>query len=316
MSTSPTQAFRDRLAAGPPLLLDAAMGTDLDRRGVTTTLPLWSALGLTERPDVVRAIHLDNLRAGADLITTNTFRTIPRTLAAAGLDPAQADRLTRLAVQIAHEARAEAGRPAALVAGSLAPLEDCYSPGLAPEFGVALAEHRAQVSRLAAAGVDLLLVETMPTATEAEAAVIAARETGLAATVGFVCELGEPSLPGGERHVRLLSGETLAVAVARVLPHRPAAILVNCAAAPVVAAALVELSRLTDLPTGGYANVGVVDPITGWAADPSVTPARYAEAAGEWLRLGARLIGGCCGTTPAHTAALRRLIDRRHRPAA
>jgi len=302
MPHSPSPVL-DRLAAGPPLLLDAAMGTELDRRGVPTLLPLWSAIGLLQRPEVVRAIHLDNLRAGADVVTTNTFRTIPRTLAAAGRDPAEAGPLTVLAVRLAREAVAAAGRPGALVAGSLAPLEDCYSPELAPPFATALAEHRPQAARLAVAGVDLLMVETMPTAAEAEAALIAARETGLPATVGFVCADG----PSG---VGLLSGDPLAAAVARVERHGPAAILVNCAPPATIAAALAELRCLTDLPFGGYANVGVVDDVTGWAADPAVTPAAYAAAAAGWLQLGARLIGGCCGTTPAHTAALRALLDR------
>lgn len=140
----------------------------------------------------------------------------------------------------------------------------------------------------------------MPSAAEAEAALVAARETGLEATVGFVCG------PDG----RLLSGEELATAVARVEPHGPVAILVNCAAPPVIAVALAELRRSTVVATGGYANVGVVNATYGWAADAAITPEVYAAFATGWLELGARLVGGCCGTTPAHTAALRVLIDQ------
>ena len=296
------ESFSVRLAGHRPLLLDAAMGTELDRRGVRTTLPLWSALGLIERPDVVRAIHHDNLVAGADVLTTATFRTTRRMLTRGGRDPEEVQGLNELAVRLAREAREASGRPDALVAGSIAPLEDCYSPWLTPPFAKALAEHREQAALLAAAGADFLLIETMPTAVEAEAALIAARETGLEATVGFVCAApGEP--------VRLLSGESLTAAVARVERLEPAAILVNCAAPPVIAAALAELRTLTDRPTGGYANIGTVDDVTGWTADPTVTGEACAAAAAAWLRLGARLIGGGCGTTPAHTAALRALLD-------
>jgi S-methylmethionine-dependent homocysteine/selenocysteine methylase len=216
------------------------MGTELDRRGVPTTLPLWSAIGLLERPDVVRAVHRDDLLAGAEIVTTNTFRATARTLARAGRDPAAAADLNRLAVRLAREAMAETGRPDALVAGSIAPLEDCYSPWLTPPFDVALAEHRQQAAALAAAGADFLLVETMPTAVEAEAALVAARETGLEATVGFVCEVVPDPATGG---IRLLSGETLAEAVARVAPHEPTAILANCAAPPVIAVGIVSTSR-------------------------------------------------------------------------
>lgn len=165
-----------RLATTDVLLLDGATGTELHRRGVPTTLPLWSAVGLIERPDVVRAIHADYAQAGADIIVANTFRTTRRTLRRAGWE-GDVVALNNLACGLAREVAAE-GRPGTLVAGSIAPLEDCYSPWLSPPFTQALTEHREQAQLLAAAGVDVLMVETMPLAAEAEAALIAARETG------------------------------------------------------------------------------------------------------------------------------------------
>jgi S-methylmethionine-dependent homocysteine/selenocysteine methylase len=280
------------------------MGSDLDRRGLPTTLPLWSALGLLERPDLVRQIHLENLLAGADIITTDTFRTTARTLRKAGINPARAPELDALAVRLAVEARAEAGRPEALIAGSMAPLEDCYLPTFDTPPEIALEEHRAQAGNLAAAGVDLIMVETMPTAAEAEVALRAAVETGRPATVGFVCAMPDRGEP-----VRLLSGETLSGAVARVSPLGPAAIFVNCAAPPVITAALRELRELTAMPIGAYANVGHVDDERGWSPDGGISGERYAAHAAEWVVLGTRVVGGCCGTHPAHTAALRRVID-------
>jgi S-methylmethionine-dependent homocysteine/selenocysteine methylase len=294
----------ERLRDGTPLVLDAAMGSDLDRRGLPTTLPLWSAVGLLERPDLVRQIHRENLLAGADIITTDTFRTTARTLRKAGIDPARAAELDTLAVRLAAEARAEAGRPETLIAGSIAPLEDCYLPTFETSPAVALAEHRAQARNLAAAGVDLIMVETMPTVVEAEIALRAAVETLRPATVGFVC-----AMPDEGEAVRLLGGETLKDAVARVSPLAPVAIFVNCAAPPVITAALRELHELTTLPIGAYANVGQVDDERGWSPDGGITGERYAEHAAEWIALGSRVVGGCCGTHPEHTAALRRSID-------
>jgi S-methylmethionine-dependent homocysteine/selenocysteine methylase len=296
--------IRERLSSGTPLVLDAAMGSDLDRRGLPTTLPLWSAIGLLERPDLVRQIHLENLLAGADIITTDTFRSTAHTLRKAGIDPARAAELDTLAVRLAVEARVEAGRPEAWIAGSIAPLDDCYLPTFETPPEVARAEHRAQAANLAAAGVDLIMVETMPTVTEAEIVLRAAVETGRPATVGFVCAMPDRGEP-----VRLLSGETLDDAVARVSSLAPAAIFVNCAAPPVITAALRELRDLTTLPIGAYANVGHVDDGRGWSPDGGVTGERYAEYAAAWIALGARVVGGCCGTHPEHTAALRRLID-------
>jgi len=296
--------LRERLRAGSPLLLDAAMGSDLDRRGLATTLPLWSALGLLKRPDLVKRIHMDNLQAGADIVTTNTFRTTAHTLRVAGLDLARAEELDRLAVGLAVAAREETKRSEALIAGSIAPLDDCYRPTFETPLEIALDEHRAQARTLAEAGVDFIMVETMPTSAEAAIALRAAVETGLPATVSFVC-----AFPGSGAEVRLLSGETLAEAVAAVEALNPAAILANCAAPVVITAALRELRALTTLPIGGYANVGHVDEEVGWSPGGGVSGDEYADEAKRWLALGARLVGGCCGTHPVHTAALRRLID-------
>lgn len=302
-SASPHLA--DRLRDGSVLLLDAAMGTDLDRRGLTTRLPLWSALGVLERPDLVRDIHVDNLRAGADVVTTCTFRTTGRTFGKAGLDPARAAECDRLAVALAREAIRLAERPDALVAGSIAPLEDCYSPWLTPDDATALAEHRRQAANLADAGVDFLMVETMPTVREATAALRAATETGLPATIGFVCGSDE----GGT--VRLLDGTPLLTALAAVEPLGPTALLVNCAPARVIEAAIGWLANATDLPIGGYANAGVVEDERGWEPDPTLTGEGYAEDVARWIDRGAAIVGGCCGTHAGHTAGVRRLLDAR-----
>ncbi|MGI9255234.1 MAG: homocysteine S-methyltransferase family protein, partial [Thermomicrobiales bacterium] len=91
-------------------------------------------------------------------------------------------------------------------------------------------------------------------------------------------------------------------------PLGPAAILVNCVDSATIAAALAELRRLTTLPIGGYANFGEVDDERGWQVAAAVDGDAFAQGARAWLDAGASIIGGCCGTTPDHTAALRRLL--------
>src|SRR6478736_4559620 len=148
-----SRRFLERLAAGPPLLLDAAMGTELQRRDADTRLPLWSARALFQDPELVWTVHSDESGAGADILTANTFRTHARSLAAAGAD-ADAAELTAQAVGLAHRAAAVPRREI-FVAGSLSPLEDCYRPDLAPDDAALAREHGAQARRLADAGVDL-----------------------------------------------------------------------------------------------------------------------------------------------------------------
>jgi S-methylmethionine-dependent homocysteine/selenocysteine methylase len=288
----------DRLHEGKLLLLDGAMGTELDHRGAPTYLPLWSAWGLIDHPEVVRAIHDDYARAGADILTTNTFRTTGRALQRGGRDPDEAQTLTALAVRLARESATGTSRTP-LVAGSIAPLEDCYSPWLSPSYDIAFSEHRILANDLAAAGADFVMVETMPLIEEAEAAAAAALETGLEVTVGFV--IGNDG--------RLLSGEYLADAVQRLSKLPISAIFINCTPMTVIAPAMAELAQETSLPVGGYANLGTVENSVGWAADASITTEEYAVAALGWVASGARIIGGCCGTRPAHIAAMRRAID-------
>src|SRR5262249_42471529 len=138
-------------------------------------------------PDKVREIHEEYAQAGADVLTANTFRTTPRALAKAGRKAGDADELTTLAVEAAREARraVAAGREI-WIAGSMAPLEDCYRSDLAPDPEVAEQEHKEQAFRLMRAGADVILIETMNTIAEAVAAVRGALATGLPVLVSFL----------------------------------------------------------------------------------------------------------------------------------
>ncbi len=282
------------------LILDGATGTELDRRGVDVTLPLWSARALLEAPDVLAEVHRDYLEAGAGAVTTATFRTHRRTLAKAGL-AAEAPRMTRRAVEIARAARDEL-KPEALVLGSVAPLEDCYRPDLAPGPAVCLAEHAEMVGLLLEAGADAILIETMNTLHEAAAAVEAARAAGAPWIASFCTRsTGPPGI--------LLSGEPLSDLAADL--HDAAAAGVNCVAAPAMEAQ-VRLLR-TILPphvrVSAYANIGAADVAGNWITSDAVSPARYAEYARRWISAGATIVGGCCGTTPDTIRAVAREIQ-------
>ena len=294
-----SKAFRERLAGSArPLLLDAAMGTELQRRDADTTLPLWSAKTLIRDPELVWTIHGDEVAAGADILTSNTFRTHARTLGKAGL-AARSGELTARAVQLAHQAAAVPGRDV-FVAGSLSPVEDCYRPDLAPDDDFLAREHAAQARFLAEAGVDLILAETHNSIREAKAALSAAKATGLPVVLSFVTDGAG----------KLLSQEAIGDAVRALRPLAPDVLGINCVPAARLAGDLEILaSAAPGLPLSAYGNLGLPDESRGWAFTEELSPDEYAAHARRWLQLGARIVGGCCGTTPGHTRALRALLD-------
>jgi S-methylmethionine-dependent homocysteine/selenocysteine methylase len=292
-------ALRARIREGPALLLDAAMGTELERRGASTPLPLWSARALLECPELVLAIHRDEVAAGAEILTANTFRTHRRTLAREGLEGRSAE-LTRTAVELAREAAREAGRTV-FVAGSLSPLEDCYRPDLVPAGEALEREHAVQAESLAAAGVDGILVETQNSVRELAAAARWARATGLPVIASMITD--------GQGH--LLSGEPIEEAVGSLASLKLEALSINCVPARRLAADLSCVARAAPgVPLAAYGNLGPPSGEDQTVFAETVSPEDYADLAREWLAIGARIVGGCCGTTSAHTATLALRIHR------
>ncbi len=285
-------SFAERLAGGPPLILDAALGSELERLGFAAEPPLWSARALLTHPEEVAELHRDNVDAGAEILTAGTFRTSRVPLGESGLED-RAGELTALAVQLAREAAEGAAEPV-FVAGSIAPLEDCYRPDLVPEEPVLEEEHRRHAENLARAGVDLLLVETVNSVRELRVAAGAAAATGLPVVVSVVTDGAG----------RLLSGEPIEEAVRAALFLRPAAIGVNCVPSALLGAEIERVRAVAGgTPIAAYANT----------LSSRETPLVYAERAATWVKDGARIVGGCCGTTAAHTAAVRQRLRRADR---
>ena len=297
--------IKARLERGELVVLDGAIGTEILRRDVT-----WADHQVLDRPTVIRAIHEDYVRAGTDVISTNTFQLTRRALfnhfrddahrrqiGAPDLDD-RAERLLRAAAELAVAARdaTAGGRPVA-VAGAITTLEWCFRPDLAPPEEQARTEYRETIGTLAEAGCDLVLIETVNSVGEARAAVRAAADVGLPCWVAFV-----PDERGA-----LFSGETLAQAEAALAPLRPDVLLVNCAPPDDCAAGLRELAAARRAPTGIYPHVGRFDPPE-WLFTDEYPPDRYLEEARRWVEQGATVVGGCCGTTPEHISTLARAL--------
>lgn len=283
------------------VVLDGATGTELDRLGVDLSMPLWSARAMDEAPDKLKQVHRLYLESGAGAIITNTFRTHERSLAKAGFG-AESRRLTQAAVSIAREAIQES-RSSAMLLGSVAPLEDCYSPELSPDFDTCHEEHARIISDLVEGGVDCVLIETMCTAHESLAAAKAAVENSPGRWGISFC------LASGDELGVLQDGERLANLIPELL--EASFIGINCVSATSMAKQVHHLRSClpATMPIMAYGNVGHADSEGGWVSTDAIEPTRYASHAMDWIDSGANIIGGCCGTTPATILAIREALE-------
>ncbi len=277
------------LAAGQVIVCDGAMGTQLQARGLTAgAMPeLWNA----EHPEVLTAIHNDYLQAGARIVTSNTFGGNRARLAGAGL----ADRLAELNRKGVELARAAAGERA-WVAGDVGPTGQLLEPY--GELAVADAEaiYREQVTVLAKAGADFLLVETMNDIEEALCAVRMARaHTALPVFCTFAFNAKGRTMMG------LQPGD----AARRAAEAGADAVGANCGEGPdAVLAALTGMREAVNLPLIAQSNAGIPQVGAEEATVWDMTPEQLADHARTFVEAGARIVGGCCGTGPAHIAAI------------
>ncbi|HCK98552.1 MAG TPA: hypothetical protein DHW42_00395 [Candidatus Marinimicrobia bacterium] len=283
--------FQEQLNDPKILILDGAMGTELHRRGVNISLPLWSASALWENPDIIREIHADYIKSGADIITTNTFRTDIRTFQKAGLSKQNARQATITAVELAKTAiKIAVPKHKIWIAGSMSPLEDCYHPELAPDYETAVTEHKIKASWLAESGVDFILIETMNSYNEALAATRAALSTGLPVITSFILINKD----------KILNGDLIDSAYTKLKAEGITALSINCTHHSIISGFLNTYSHKIELPVAAYANAGYYDIEKGWRADPGFSPSKYSKTAKTWTKQSVKILGGCCGSTPLH----------------
>ncbi len=291
--------LQNRLGQKEIVVLDGAMGTEILHRGITTTLPLWSAEALLTHPEVVQQIHADYISSGAEIIVTDTFRTTKRTFAKRGIAE-KARATTLLACQLVRQAIEQVKpRHPIYIAGSMAPLEDCYSPELTPERENLVEEHYAYAQSLKEGGVDFLLLETMITLQETLAAIQAAQQLAVPFAVSF-CTNAQGNL---------LDNTPLARVVKEVETYNPLFIGVNCVSPEIATVTLQALKAITSRPLSVYAQGdGMATDNQGWAFDAEKGIDDYVTHAQQWLQEGAQIIGGCCGTSPAYIEHIRALV--------
>ena len=291
---------------GKPILLDGGMGQEIVNRGGKRGYGEWAAAAIYEDPKLVRDIHLDYIRAGADVITTNTYGCTRVRMRHVDMED-RLEELVRAAGALAAEARASSGKSDVRIATSLPPLEASY----VNEFDLSYQQTLDQFSELLDLldpYVDIFLGETFSTSFEARAFLEAARGRGKTTWLALTLDdHGSTDLRGGE---------SLAGAIASLRAEPLDALLVNCCTPDSIAAALPDLGA-SGIAFGAYANGFVEIPPT-WddlggvdqlSARADLSPEVYAQDVNTWIQAGASIVGGCCEVGPAHIARLRQLID-------
>ena len=289
--TSRANPFLERLRRGP-LLGDGAMGTQLHVRGVSFERS-FDELNLTE-PKLVEEIHRAYISAGAELIETNTFGANRIKLARHGLENRVRD-INFRAVKLAREAREISGEPV-FIAGAVGPIGQQLEPIGRISLAQATGAFAEQIAALLEGGADLLVLETFTNLPELLAAVAAAKQT---ADLPIVAQMtfAEDGLT--------LSAEEPSQVVQALEDAGVDVIGVNCGVGPQVALQVLEAMRQqTKLPLSGQPNAGLPARVEG-RFFYFATPDYFATYARQAADLGIAYIGGCCGTTPAHIAAMR-----------
>lgn len=283
------------------IVLDGAMATELEARGCHLADSLWSAKVLIENPQLIRDVHLDYFRAGAEIAITASYQATPAGFAARGLDNQQSCALIEKSVALAIEARTQYRQenPAAelLIAGSVGPYGAYLADGSEYRGDYIRSQdefidfHRPRIASLLAAGVDLLACETLPSFPEIRA-LISVLADYPQATAWMALTLKDSQ--------HLSDGTPLSEVVA-VIDKSPqvVAIGINCIALEKTTAALAYLHTLTTLPLVVYPNSGEQYDAQSktWHQHHDICGS-LASYLPEWLAAGAKLIGGCCRTSP------------------
>ena len=287
----PTKSILDRLRDGDVLLHDGATGTELEARGVDCETGIWSAAANLEAPDVLRAIHEDYLRAGADIITANNYCTGPSFLNRIDEGP-RWRQYSQAGLDIALAARDDTS-PDAYVAGGIYPA------------GVFGREYTDRAQLLANGGADFILAEYVPLVSDCVGVAQACEDIDLPLFLG-IGNLGEDG--------SLADGTPIQTLVSAIKDYHIDGILAMCTFPPAISRFLPPLRDSFPGFIGAYAHGGLASTPPSANSpkfDPGIphySPDVLAEYAHQWKEIGAQVIGGCCGTGPAHIAALSSLV--------
>ena len=276
---------------GRPLILDGAVGSFLYKNNISES-PLWSSLLNITDPEKVIDLHKYYISAGADIITTNTFRTNPAYVSHASI-PISNEEFVHHSVDLAIIAR---GNHNIIIAGSNPPAEDCYKEKREISQEELYANHEQHINYLWNSGVDIILNETMSHLDELEiVSQICSREK-----IPFIVSLYFTS------DLKLLGGEDIYFAIDRIAKYNPTAVSFNCIFPETFSN--LKLEKYKNMNWGFYLNCGSGD-VTDDQITCGIAPNEYAVEIKKYVELNPLFIGSCCGSSPEHTKALKEIVD-------
>jgi len=272
-----------------PLIMDGAMGTELMRRGIELPLPLWSSIANIEEYDHVATIHKEYIESGCNVITTNTFRTTPRTFMKAGYTDADALKLSKKSFKMAVKAAKNAKNAKnILIAGSIAPLEDCYVPSEFPGKIIAKNEFQFLTDMVSKSGVDIILFETMGSYKEIETALQVSEYIKMEKWLSIILK--------DKNH--LLDNTKIEKVVGLAMRSNIDMLLINCTSTKIITDALPSFLKLWKGKWGTYPNAGKSMPTKEGIFTSVLSDDQFSKEISHYISLGASLVGSCCGSTP------------------
>ena len=298
------QKLQRRLAAGETVLMDGGMGSEIERRGAISPTT-WSGGPMLTHPDLVRDIHQEYIEAGAEIIITNTFGTGRDMLEEGGIEHKVAE-ANKLGIEAALQARRNtATENSVVIAASVSTMRPKAHAEIPVPYEIALATYREQLGELAKGGPDVVVGEMLVRISDTLAVIQAATELELPVWVGLSLVRDGDGLYLGidDRH----GGETLQDALHAIKRKGVAAVFIMHTPVDDTGPGLDIVNNNWQGTFGAYAHF---PRRAGPPTPPSpMHPQKYLEYAKGWSQQGARIIGGCCGTTPDHIRALKEWLS-------
>ena len=288
-----------RIEAGEQIIIDGATGTELERRGVPQLDNAWNGGGALSHPDILKQIHKEYIRAGAEIIISNTFATLKSALQDAGVEE-DFDAYNRRAITLASEARSDMGANDVLVAGGIS---HWSWSGKHPNLDELRDNAAEQAAIMADGGADLIILEMMSKIDRMLAVIDGVQHCGLPIWLGFSCEIDLEGTP-----LLYKSTQTLSNAIDSISNYALDLICIMHTEVADIDACLDVLDKAWTGPVGVYAHSG--DYIDGkWIFSSVINAEDYTVASEGWINRGVGVVGGCCGIGPEHIHRLKGLCQ-------